>query len=111
VLEAFSGAGPNLEGVVKVAAHKDAAETGISALESWRRSGNDFADLAAKRGAGIHPQASPDVLTRVDYNIKVGKAVILLAAKVLPGWLKLDLSGVSYTKPLRPQRGEGSPHD
>ena len=42
VLEAFSGAGPNLEGVVKVAAHKDAAETGISALESWRRSGNDL---------------------------------------------------------------------
>ena len=95
VLQAFSGAGSRMLGVVKVAAHKDRSEAGISQQEAWRRAGNHCADESAKAAARLHPLAEPRVLDDVSRAIKFSKAVILLAAELLPLWPRCHLDGYS----------------
>ena len=112
VLQAFSGAGSRIECITKVAARKDRFEAGISQLEAWRRAGNHCADESAKAGARIHPSAEPRVLDDVSRAIRISKAVILLAAKLLPLWPKCNLEGVPYVRPVPKGKGPAAePHN
>ena len=111
VLECFSGASGKIQDVIKVAAHKDVDDPDITDVERFRRKGNFHADLAAKKGAGLHPRPEPDVQDRIDFHIRASKAVIKLACKLLPLWPKCDLSEVEYVKPPAKLPADHRSHD
>ena len=80
---------PHIPAAFKVKAHLDQNEVGIADEERFRRSGNNFADQAAQRGARARPSAAPADVDRVDRCVKISKIVCLLAAKLLPAWPRL----------------------
>eukprot|EP00959_Pyramimonas_sp_CCMP1952_P291809 6103197-Pyramimonas_sp.AAC.1 len=109
-MEGFAGAVGSIQGVTKVAAHKQLNEEGIYDVEAYRRLGNHFADESAKLGAQQHPEAESAAKDRVDTYVQISRAVCRLVARVFPLWPKCDLTGVEYVKPMRVAREKGPEH-
>eukprot|EP00959_Pyramimonas_sp_CCMP1952_P439314 9196681-Pyramimonas_sp.AAC.1 len=76
----------------KVKAHV-ADSPDLTAQQRWEKFGNDAADRAARQGLRAHPTGSKAELDEVDRKVKVSRAVCRLAARLLPKWPALDLTG------------------
>jgi len=83
--------------VQKVKAHV-VESADLSDRDRFFKVGNDAADEAAKAGLAAHPQATDEQQFDLAKKIRVAKAVCLLAARLLPLWPRLDLSGVELAK-------------
>lgn len=78
--------------VLKVKAH--ASNDGLIGAAACHKEGNDEAYRAANRGAHSHPSPSQAESDRIAHHIEVSRAVVRLAAPVLPEWARVDLDGV-----------------
>ena len=94
-----------VEAIIKVKAHLDVEEQGISARERFLRRGNNDADAGAKHGLQLHP-SDPARMLEVDALVTVARAYCILAANLLPLWpkLSLDVPCVPTPAPPRPPR-------
>ena len=88
--------------IVKVKAHRDVEEAGISAHEKILRIGNRDADAGAKHGLLLHPSDN-DANAEVDALVKVARAYCVLAANLLPLWPKLSLDVPYEPVPAEPR--------
>lgn len=90
ILNANNVEGDKIQSIVKVKAHRDVDEEGISARERFLRLGNRDADAGAKHGLQLHPSDAALNL-EVDALVTVARAYCILAANLLPLWPKLSL--------------------
>ena len=98
---AVFAASTHLGEVRKVKAHTvDSPD--LSPEDRFLMLGNDAADRAAKHGASLHPQATPEETAQVDRLVSTARAVCRVAAAVLPSWPKLDLSEATRAIPTPP---------
>ena len=89
---------PSLLPVEKVAAHLDLEDQGISSEERWRRQGNHWADVGAKHALELHPSLAPHT-AEIDKVVRAARCTMRLAARLLPLWDPIDLTGVEFVRP------------
>eukprot|EP00959_Pyramimonas_sp_CCMP1952_P233184 4873038-Pyramimonas_sp.AAC.1 len=95
VFNANNVEGGIIESIVKVKAHRDVDEEGISARK----------DAGAKHGLQLHPAgaaSNPEVYALVT----VARACFILAANLLPLWLKLSLDVPYVPVPVAPSQAK-----
>ena len=76
--------------VSKVKAHQVETD-GEDAWTRYLREGNSAVDRSAKLAVELHPEFDREAVERLDEQCRVSLAVVVLAAKLVPSWPKLDM--------------------